>query len=308
MSGGESKAERKQAFFAKLIKLFEEYPKIFLVTADNVGSNHMQKIRIAMRGRAIMLMGKNTMIRKAIRGHAQNNPQLEALLPHIRGNIGFIFTKEELGELKKEISANVVAAPAKAGTIAPSDVTIPAGNTGMEPTQTAFFQALNIPTKINRGQIEIVSDVPLIKVGDKVGASEANLLSRLNINPFSYGLKFKVVYEEGSIYEANILDLTDEDLTNKFRQGVRNIACLGLAVGYPTVASVPHSLIRGYKNILAVSLATDYEIEAVARLQASAAAAPAAATGGAPAAVEAAPVEEEEKEEEDEDMGFGLFD
>ena len=67
---------------------------------DNVGSKQMQQIRIALRGRAVVLMGKNTMMRKAIRGHLDNNPDLERLLPHIRGNIGFVFTKEELGALK----------------------------------------------------------------------------------------------------------------------------------------------------------------------------------------------------------------
>jgi len=307
MSGGD-KADRKQNFFAKLIKLFEEYPKILLVTADHVGSNHMQKIRIGLRGRGVLLMGKNTMIRKAIRGHAQNNPSLEGLLPYIKGNIGFIFTKEDLRELKQEVGANVIAAPAKAGVIAPTNVVIPAGNTGLEPTQTAFFQALNIPTKIARGQIEIVSDVDLIKIGDKVGASEANLLAKLNINPFSYGLQFKIVYEEGAIYEAKVLDLTDDDFANKFREGVRNVACVGLAIGFPTVASVPHSIVRGYKNVVAISLATDYEIEAAKKLQSAAAAAPAAAPAAASGSAAAAPAKEEEKEESDEEMGFGLFD
>ena len=59
-------------------------------------------------------------------------------------------------------------APAKAGALAPLDVTVPAQNTGMGPEKTSFFQALSIPTKITKGTIEIISDVPLIKAGDKV--------------------------------------------------------------------------------------------------------------------------------------------
>lgn len=47
---------------------------------------------------------------------------------------------------------------------------------------------LNIPTKINKGTVEITSNVALIKAGDKVGASEATLLAKLGIKPFSYGL------------------------------------------------------------------------------------------------------------------------
>lgn len=58
----------------------------------------------------------------------------------------------------------------------------------MGPEKTSFFQALQIPTKISRGTIEILNDVHLIKVGEKVGASESALLNMLGIQPFSYGL------------------------------------------------------------------------------------------------------------------------
>lgn len=77
-------------------------------------------------------------------------------------------------------------------------MTVPAGPTGLDPSQTSFFQALSIPTKIQKGQIEIVSDVPLIKPGDKVTASQAALLQKLNIRPFNYGLKVENVYDNGT--------------------------------------------------------------------------------------------------------------
>lgn len=78
------------------------------------------------------------------------------LIPHIKGNVGFVFTKEDLNEVRELIRSNKVAAPAKAGAIAPIDVKIPPGNTGLGPEKTSFFQALAIPTKITRGTIEIL--------------------------------------------------------------------------------------------------------------------------------------------------------
>ncbi len=78
------------------------------------------------------------------------------LLPHIKGNVGFVFTKEELTDVRDLILANKVAAPAKAGAIAPIDVFVPKGNTGLGPEKTSFFQALAIPTKIAKGTIEIL--------------------------------------------------------------------------------------------------------------------------------------------------------
>merc|ERR1712025_32232 len=172
------KATWKANYFTKLQELLDEYPKCFIVGADNVGSKQMQEIRIALRGKAVVLMGKNTMMRKVIRGQLDKNPDLEKLLPHVKMNVGFVFTKMELTEIRDLLLANKKEAPAKAGAIAPIDVTIPAQNTGMGPEKTSFFQALSIPTKIT---IEIIQDVPIIKVGDKVGASEATLLNMLKI-------------------------------------------------------------------------------------------------------------------------------
>merc|ERR1712130_1005617 len=110
-----------------------------------------------------------------------------------------------------------------------------------------------------------------------------------------------------------ILDITDDDIKDIFMSGVRNVARVCLQIGYPTMASVPHSIANGMKNLLAVAAVTEISFKEAEQLKEFladpskfAAAAPvAAAAEAAPAA--AAKVEVEE-EEEDDDMGFGLFD
>merc|ERR1719363_17552 len=206
-------------------------------------------------------------------------------------------------------------APALAGAIAPIDVIVPAQNTGMGPEKTSFFQALSIPTKITKGTIEIIQDVHIIKKEDKVGASEATLLNMLKISPFTYGLIIQKVYDSGSVFSPEILDITDDDIKDMFMTGVMNLAAVCLEIGYPTIASVPHSVVNGMKNLLAIAAVTDItfkEAEMIKEFLAdpskfAAAAAPAAAAA-APAAAAAAKAPEPESEEEDDDMGFGLFD
>jgi len=260
-------------------------------------------------------MGKNTMMRKAIRSHVENNPTLEKLLPHIKGNVGFVFTKEDLSEVRAKILENRVAAPAKAGALAPVDVFIDPQNTGLGPEKTSFFQALSIPTKIARGTIEILNKVHLIVKDEKVGASEATLLNMLKISPFSYGLQILQVFDQGTVFDPSILDITDEDIMKTFMQGVRNVASLSLQIGYPTAASIPHSLINGFKNVLAIACATEISFKEAEQVKAiladpeAFAAAAAAAAPAAAAAEEEKPAAKEESEEEsDDDMGFGLFD
>jgi large subunit ribosomal protein LP0 len=243
--------------------LLNDHRSILLCNVDNVGSNQMHQIRQSLRGEAVILMGKNTMIRKAVRQLAQEDEAMERLLPLLKGNIGLVFTNGDLSTVRTKITSNRVQAPAKAGAIAPCDVFIPAGNTGMEPGKTSFFQALGVPTKIARGTIEIVSDVHLIKSGSKVGPSEATLLNMLNISPFTYGLSVVSVYDNGVVFDPSILDITSDILIERLMSGIQQIACLSLALKYPTIASVPHLLINGYKDLVAVSLASDYCIEQV---------------------------------------------
>ncbi|KAG8596977.1 hypothetical protein GDO81_002125 [Engystomops pustulosus] len=311
----EDRATWKSNYFMKIIQLLDDYPKCFIVGADNVGSKQMQQIRMSLRGKAVVLMGKNTMMRKAIRGHLENNSALEKLLPHIKGNVGFVFTKEDLTEVRDMLLANKVPASARAGAIAPCEVTVPAQNTGLGPEKTSFFQALGITTKISRGTIEILSDVQLIKTGDKVGASEATLLNMLNISPFSFGLIIQQVYDNGSIYSPEVLDITEDALRTRFLEGVRNVASVCLQIGYPTVASIPHSIINGYKRVLAIAVETDYSFPLADKVKAFladpsafAVAAPVVEAAKAPAAAPAQEKEKEESEESDDDMGFGLFD
>jgi len=317
----EDRTEWKAKYFVKIVQLLDEYPKCFIVGADNVGSSQMQKIRLSLRGHGIILMGKNTMMRKAIRGHLEKNPSLEKLLPHIHENIGFVFTKEDLTFIRDKLQDNKVAAPAKANAIAPCDVILPAQVTALGPEKTSFFQALSITTKITRGTIENINDVQLIKKGEKVGASEATLLNMLNISPFSYGLSVRQVYDSGAVFDPSILDIKPDDLRAKFVEGVRNIAAISLQIGYPTVASAPHSIIKGFKNLLAIAATTNIEFEQAKTLKEylkdpskfAAAAAPAAAPAKAETKAAAAPVKEKEKPKEESDdeggdMGFGLFD
>ncbi|GFS08866.1 60S acidic ribosomal protein P0 [Elysia marginata] len=255
------------------------------------------------------------MMRKAIRGHLENNPGLEKLLPVIKNNVGFVFTKEDLSEVRTLLLDNKVKAPARAGAIAPLDVKVPAQTTTLGPEKTSFFQALSIPTKITKGTIEILNEVNLIKEGEKVGSSESTLLNMLNISPFSYGLVIENVYDSGTIFHPSILDITDDDIVSKFMSGVRNIAAVSLAVGIPTAASAPHSIANGFKNLLAIAVMTEYDFPEAEQTKEYlkdpskfAAVAAAAAPADAAPAAETKEAAKEESEESDDDMGFGLFD
>ncbi|KAH6757238.1 Ribosomal protein L10 family protein [Perilla frutescens var. hirtella] len=316
-----SKAEKKVAYDKKMCRLLDEYTQVLVVAADNVGSTQLQNIRKGLRGDSIVLMGKNTMMKRTVRIHSENsgNTAILNLVPLLVGNVGLIFTKGDLKEVSEEVAKYKVGAPARVGLVAPIDVVVPPGNTGLDPSQTSFFQVLNIPTKINKGTVEIITPVELIKKGEKVGSSEAALLSKLLIRPFSYGLVVLSVYDNGSVFSPDVLNLTEDDLIEKFALGVSMVTSLALAIAYPTLAAAPHMFANAYKNALAIAVETDYSFPQADKVKEyladpskfAVAAAPvgaAADSGAAPAAASKEEEKKEEEEEDDDDFVSNLFD
>jgi large subunit ribosomal protein LP0 len=301
----------KANYFEKLENAIRNNSKFLLVNADNVSSLQFAQIRASLRGKATVVMGKNTMMKKCIRGLINEFPDYEKVLPLLVANVGFVFTNEDLKSIRDLVLENKVAAPARQGAISPVNVVVPAQNTGQGPEKTSFFQALSIQTKIARGTIEIVADVNLLKPGDKVGASEAALLNMLKISPFTYGLKVEQCFDEGSVFEPAVLDISEDDIRARFMSGVNNIAAVSLNIGYPTIASAPHSIANGLKKLIAVACATEITFPAAEKSKAFLADPSAFVVEAAPAAAAAeAKVEEkkeESEEESDSDMGFDLF-
>jgi large subunit ribosomal protein LP0 len=281
----------------------------------------MQDIRMELRGKAVVLMGKNTMIRKGLSLGQEQYPDagLDKLRAATNGNMGFIFaTNCSLDDIRAAIKKFRLPAAAKVGQTSMVEMSLPAGPTGMDPSQTNFFQALNIGTKIVKGQIEIASDFPILKVGEKVSASAAVLLTKLGIRPFEYGMEVQQVYQDASVFDAAVLDIKESILIQKFMAGIANMAAFSREIGIPTEAGLPHMFGNAFKNIAALVADIDFtfkEVETVKEFlkdpTAFAAANPVAAApaAGGAAAAPAAKKEEKkvEEEEEEEDVDFDLF-
>merc|ERR1719436_2349936 len=219
----------------------------------------------------------------------------------IKGNIGFIFaTACTTDEIRDVLNKYVLDAAAKAGQTSMVDLDIPGGPTGMDPSQTSFFQTLNIATKIVKGQIELVSDFKILQEGAKVSPSAAVLLTKLGIKPFEYGMEVKQVFQDGSVFDAAVLDIKDEVLIQKFMTGIANMAAFSREIGIPTEAGLPHAFGNAFKNVAALVGDIDFEFKEVEEVKKFLA---------DPDAYAAAKEEKKAvvEEEEEEDMDFDLF-
>lgn len=178
----------------------------------------------------------------------------------LKEKVALIFSDAPVFELKAKIEANQVDTEAKVGAISPVDFSCPAGPTGLDPSQINFFHALNISTKIVKGQIEITKDFKACTIGKKVKASEAALLKKLNFKPFKYGMKIFSVYDEGAILPEEIVSMNPDDLLAKVQTGARNVAALSLSAGYPIEATIPLIIGSAFKNIAALSLESGFKV------------------------------------------------
>ena len=201
--------------------------------------------------------------------HYKAMPELEKLMGICEGYLGLVFCHEGLSEVKDILKNYRCTKGAKIGSVSPIEVVIPPGPTGLDPKQTAFFQALNIQTKIVKTQIEIISPSRILVVGQKIGASECALLDKLNIRPFVFEVAVINVYDNGVIYSPKVLDLGKAEILQKLCRGATFLTAASLQSGYPTTLSTRQMVLNGFKNLVACTMTTNYNFTQALALKAA---------------------------------------
>lgn len=173
----------------------------------------------------------------------------------------------------------------------------------MDSSQIEYFQALKIPTKVIKNQLEIVTSTKILVVGAKISLSEINLMKKFNIKPYKHLVQIRQIYLNGKLYDSGILKITNDYMKTVLEKCVRNVAAFSIVTGVTNRASAPHIIQSAFKNILGLSLASGVEIPQTKLLTAAAA---------APAVQKEEPKEKAKKEEkkpepepEEDAGGFG---
>lgn len=317
--------QRKRDIVNRLCEFFGQFRQVIVVTLDNVSTNQIHKAREILRSsenKGEMVIGKNTLIKKALKfktkepepssrdyeDHKQwkQDARLEALEPFMKQNVGLIFSEESYVDLKEKIEAETISMPARTGIIAPCNVTIPAGPTGIEVGKIDLFHKLNISCKTVKSAIEVVKDVKIISKGEKVGEGATQMCKLLGIIPFNYALEFQYVYMEGVVLNKDIIDMPADNITKVFKDNAALLTGLSLGANIPNSLSVPHFISNAFKSCLAIGAESGYSFKQLTDAQnasANCVAAPTVATTTGATQVEAAKEEEPEEEEEDMDLG-----
>ncbi|NSL76478.1 MAG: 50S ribosomal protein L10 [Thaumarchaeota archaeon] len=200
---------------------------------------------------------KNTLSKRGIADSKVDNS--EKLVDAVTEQKAFIFTDMDPFKLFLLLEKGKVDLPARDGDIASGEITVPSGNTGMQPgPDLSAFKEFNIPTRINAGSIFVSQDTVVAKEGDSIKSSLAALLTKLDIKPIKAGVAIDLAYMDGLIYPAKDVAIDLNEYRSHLIQSFNNALNLALNEEYLTKETVPLLLAKAFTNSKNISIESDY--------------------------------------------------
>jgi len=243
----------KVAIVERVAQLAKQYPVLSVTKLSKVRSAQLMAVRKVLRGEAEVLVVKNKLAILGLKSAGIKNAQ--ELIGHLEGQNAIIFSKLDPFKLFLLLEKNKVNLAARAGDIAPSDIVVPAGNTGQQagPVLSEFREA-GIQTKIEAGSIQVVKDSVVAKTGAQISPKLASLLSRLGIKPIRAGLSIALAYENGLIYGAEAVAIDLDKYRANLLQGFAESKALSVLIGYVTKETAPEIITKAYREALALAV------------------------------------------------------
>jgi len=271
--------EWKREEVDNVVGFLERYDSIGVVDVTGIPSRQLQDMRRELHGTAALRISRNTLIERALE---EVDDGLEDLLEHVSGQVGLIGTSENPFGLYQQLEASKTPAPINAGEVAPDEIVIPEGDTGIDPGPfVGDLQSVGANARIEGGSIKVVEDSTVLEAGEEVSADLANVLGELGIEPKEVGLDLRSVFSEGVLFAPEELDIDVEAYRTDIESAAAASRNLSINAEYPTVRTASSLLAAAAGDARAVGvsaavespdLADDLVSKADARVRALAAA------------------------------------
>ncbi|MCK5615241.1 50S ribosomal protein L10 [Candidatus Pacearchaeota archaeon] len=225
--------EFKIKIVSELAELINSHKTVLVASIDGLPAAKFQEIGKKMRGKAVIKVPRRNLFNRAV--DESKVKDKEALKAQYQKNIAFLFSNDDAFDLAADLLKNKSPAKAKPGQIAPADIEVQAGMTELVPGPAiSELGAVGLKTKVTNGKLEIVADKVIVAEGKEINQNAADVMSKLNILPFSIGYLPVTAFEvesEKAYLEINIdTEATVESLVDSF---VRALP-FALEIGYVT--------------------------------------------------------------------------
>ena len=222
-----------------------------------VRAAQLMQLRKSFKNDLTIRVVKNTLSKRGITDSKVDN--FEKLVDNVSDQKAFIFTDMDPFKLFLLLEKGKVDLPAREGDIASGEITVPSGNTGMQPgPDLSAFKEFNIPTRIDAGSIFVSEDTVVAKEGDSIKSSLASLLTKLDIKPIKAGVAIDLAYMDGLIYPAKDVAIDLNEYRSHLIQSFNNALNLALNEEYLTKETVPLLLAKAFTNSKNISIESDY--------------------------------------------------
>lgn len=243
----------KKAIFSDLSELLKEYSVVAVADLQKVRSSQIQEIRKKLRGKAELIVAKNTILRKAAEKAEKEN--VDKFAEEVTGSKVLIFTRMNPFELILFLNKNKVRVPAKGGDVASSEIMIPAGNTGLQPGPViSEFNEAKVPTRIEGGSIFVAKDTVVAEKGEVVSTKTASLLSKLGMKPMEAGLSLSYAYDNGMVLGPNELAFNLDRMKADFSSAARLAFGVAVEANIMLPETAPVMISKAYRQAVAVSV------------------------------------------------------
>ncbi|MAG78412.1 50S ribosomal protein L10 [archaeon] len=250
-------SKSKKNVVKELQDLAKQYPIVGIVDMENLPARQLQRMRSSLKGKVVIRMTKGRLMRVTF-DSLKDTPGMEDLKEKIRGMPALIFTKENPFKLYKMLQKSKSPAPAKAGQTAPKDIIVPAGKTPFAPGPViGELGQLGIKAGIEDGKVAIKEDKLLVKEGDTISAKQAEILTRLSIEPMEVGLNIISVLEAGTLFERKTLDIDEDEYVNNLKSLHSEAFNLAVKIGYASKDTIKTLLSKASKDASALADSQD---------------------------------------------------
>ncbi len=249
----------KKEIYDDLTELLKKYSVVAVADLQKVRSSQIQEIRKKLRGKADLIVAKNTILRKASEKMAGERKGIDKFADSLTGSKVLIFTQMNPFELIIFLNKNKVRVPAKGGDVATSDIMVPAGNTGLQPGPViSEFNEAKVQTRIEGGSIFIAKDTVVVEKGEVIPVKTASLLSKLGMKPMEAGLSLSYSYDNGSLLGPNELAFDLDQMKADFSSAARMALGVAVEANIMLPETAPVIISKAYRQAVAVSVESGF--------------------------------------------------
>ncbi|WP_435129623.1 50S ribosomal protein L10 [Halobaculum sp. D14] len=243
----------------ELVDFLDSYASVGIVGVTGIPSRQLQAMRRDLHGSAELRMSRNTLVVRALE---DVDDGLEQLTEYVSGEVGLIGTNDNPFGLYKQLEASKTPAPISAGEVAPNDIVIPEGDTGVDPGPfVGELQQVGADARIQEGSIQVLSDSTVLEAGEEVSADLAGVLDQLGIEPKEVGLDLRGVYSEGVLFEPDELAIDVDEYRADIQSAAAAARNLSVNSSYPTAQTAGTLLAKAAGNAKSVGLYAAIEDE-----------------------------------------------